>query len=170
MTGAKGLISATPMIEGGFSAGVQPESERSLPLAATQYVSATGVRWAWTASQLNAEGEERMIYSKAPAAYKPATRHALTFNTGVIGPDLEAAEDQGATRYGDYIDSRAQLFNDGSGHSGSSVVTDGFARLESGRSGRAGRRADRRGLLRRGRDLAAAHRDHRAPGGPARCG
>ncbi|MGP3683881.1 hypothetical protein ACTVZO_04070 [Streptomyces sp. IBSNAI002] len=130
--GAKGLISATPMSGDGFSAGVQPESERSLPLAATQYLSATGVRWAWTASQLGAEGEERMICTKGPVAYKPATRHALTFNTGVVGPDPEASDDQGATRYGDYIDSRVQLFNDGSGHSGSSVVTGGFARLESG--------------------------------------
>ncbi len=132
VTGAKGLISATPLDEGGFSAGAQPESERSLPLAATQYVSTTGVRWAWTASQLNGLGEERMIYMTRPVAYKPATRHTLNFNTGVVGPDLAAGEEQGAHRYGDYIDAGVQLFNDGSGHSGSSVITDGFARLESG--------------------------------------
>ncbi|MEU9256482.1 S8 family serine peptidase [Streptomyces sp. NPDC048270] len=132
VTGAKGVVSATPLDAEGFSAGVQPESERSLPLAATQYVSTTGVRWAWTASQLNGLGEERMVYTASPVAYKPGTRHTLHFNTGVVGPDLAAGGEQGANRYGDYIDAGVLLFNDGSGHAGSSVTTDGFARLESG--------------------------------------
>ncbi|OEJ30694.1 S8 family peptidase [Streptomyces subrutilus] len=117
VTGAKGVVGATPLDGEGFSAGAQPESERSLPLAAAQYVNTAGVRWAWTASQLNALREERMIYTTGPVAYKPGSRHTLHFNTGVVGPDLAAGEEQGANRYGDYIDARVQLFNDGSGHS-----------------------------------------------------
>ncbi|MFD9408718.1 S8 family serine peptidase [Streptomyces sp. NPDC059989] len=132
VSGAKGLVHMTPMDERGFTAGEQVPDEQSLPLATTQYVSTAGVRWSWVASQLNAQGEARIVFTKDPVAYKPGTRHTLDFNTGVVGPDLEAGSDQAASRNGDYLDTRVQLFNDGSGHSGSSVVTEGFSRLESG--------------------------------------
>ncbi|WP_328663601.1 S8 family serine peptidase [Streptomyces sp. NBC_00328] len=132
VTGAKGQIWVTPTDRSGYGVGTREPVAQSLPLATTQYVSTTGVRWLWSAVQVDAQGEGRINYSKGPVVYRPGTRHTLNFNTGVVGPDLEAGNEQGATRYGDYIDARVQLFNDGSGHSGSSVVTDGFARLESG--------------------------------------
>ncbi|MFE1292225.1 S8 family serine peptidase [Streptomyces sp. NPDC058751] len=132
VTGAKGRIWVTPTDRSGYGVGTQDPVEQSLPLTSTQYVSTTGVRWHWSAAQLNAQDEQRIIYSKGPVSYRPGTRHTLNFNTGVVGPDLEAGNEQNASRYGDYIDASVQLFNDGSGHSGSSVVTDGFARLESG--------------------------------------
>ncbi|MEV6583946.1 S8 family serine peptidase [Streptomyces sp. NPDC051582] len=132
VTGAKGRIRVTPTDAEGFGAGVWDPVDQDVPLSATQYVSTTGVRWSWSASQVNAQGEERMIYSEGPVAYKPAARRTLVFNTGVVGPDLEAGNDQAADRSGDYVNSRVQLFNDGAGHSGSSVTTEGYARLESG--------------------------------------
>lgn len=132
VTGAKALIGATPTDEAGFTAGVQPPAEQSAPLATTHYVSTTGVRWHWTASQVNAQGESRIIYLHGPVTYKPATRYTLDFNTGVVGPDLAAGDEQGAHRYGDYIDATVLLFADGSGHAGQSYFTDGFVRLESG--------------------------------------
>ncbi|MYT23150.1 hypothetical protein GTW69_23170, partial [Streptomyces sp. SID7760] len=89
--------------------------DQEAPLAATQYLSTGGVRWSWSASQVNAQGEERIIYSEGPVAYKPAARRSLDFNTGVVGPDLEAGNDQVAERSGDYVSSRIQLFNDGAG-------------------------------------------------------
>ncbi|MGW8780296.1 S8 family serine peptidase [Streptomyces sp. NPDC055796] len=132
VTGVKGRIRVTPTDADGFGVGVWDPVDQSLPLAATSYVSTAGVRWSWNASQVDARGEERIIYLEGPVAYKPATRRTLNFNTGVVGPDLEAGDDQDATRGGDYISSRVQLFNDGAGHSGSSAITDGFSRLESG--------------------------------------
>ncbi|MFJ3922227.1 hypothetical protein [Streptomyces sp. NPDC090022] len=134
VTGAKARIWVTPTDPGGFGTGVWEPADQSLPLAATTYVSAAGVRWTWYAAQVDAEGEGRIAYTEGPVAYRPGSRHTLKFNTGVVGPDLDAGAgaDQGAHRTGDYLDTRVQLFNDGAGHSGSSVVTDGFARLESG--------------------------------------
>ncbi|GHI82797.1 hypothetical protein Sxan_01610 [Streptomyces xanthophaeus] len=132
VTGARSQIWAVPLDESGFGIGVRDPIEQSLPLARTLYVSAGGVRWNWDASQLDAQGEVRISYSMQPVAFKAGVRHVLNFNTGVVGPDLGASAEAGATRYGDHIDANLQLFNDGSGHSGYSYVTGGFTRLESG--------------------------------------
>lgn len=132
VAGAKGRIRVTPTDADGFGAGVWDPVDQDVPLASTQYVSTAGVRWSWNASQVNAQGEERIMYTEGPVAYGPATRRTLNFNTGVVGPDLGAGEDQGAVRSGDSIDTRVPLFDDGAGHAGSSVTTGGFARLESG--------------------------------------
>ncbi|MFD7099483.1 S8 family peptidase [Streptomyces xanthophaeus] len=132
VTGARSQIWAVPLDESGFGIGVRDPIEQGLPLARTLYVSAGGVRWNWDASQLGAQGEVRISYSMQPVAFKAGVRHVLNFNTGVVGPDLGASAEAGATRYGDHIDANLQLFNDGSGHSGYSYVTGGFTRLESG--------------------------------------
>ncbi|WP_369270358.1 S8 family serine peptidase [Streptomyces sp. R11] len=134
VTGAKGQVHMTPMDERGWTVSTQEPLEQKLPQATTHYLSTADVRWSWTATQLNARGEERMQYTKEWVAYKPGSSHTLRFNTGVIGPDLAAGspEQQGAERTGDYISARIPLFNDGSGNPGSSIVTGGFARLESG--------------------------------------
>jgi hypothetical protein len=133
-TGARGQVHITPMDERGRTVGTQEPLEQKLPQATTHYLSTAGVRWSWTATQLNARGEERMQYTKEWVAYKPGSSHTLRFNTGVVGPDLAAGspEQQGAERTGDHISAKVPLFNDGSGNPGSSVVTGGFARLESG--------------------------------------
>ncbi|MET9665135.1 S8 family serine peptidase [Streptomyces sp. NPDC006475] len=134
VTGAKGQVHITPLDELGTNIGSPEPQEQKLPQATTHYLSAAGVRWAWTATQLNALSEPRIIYSKAGVAYKPGSSHTLNFNTGVVGPDLAAGSpgEQGAERTGDYISARIPLFNDGSGNLGSSTVTSGFAKLESG--------------------------------------
>ncbi|WP_189781218.1 S8 family peptidase [Streptomyces capitiformicae] len=134
VTGAKGQVHITPLDELGSSVGIQEPQEQKLPQATTHYLSTAGVRWSWTAAQLNARNEVRIIYTKKQVTYKPGSSHTLRFNTGVVGPDIAAGspEEQGANRTGDYIDARIPLFNDGSGNPGSSTVTTGFARLESG--------------------------------------
>ncbi|MGI3200303.1 hypothetical protein ACRJ4W_20935 [Streptomyces sp. GLT-R25] len=134
VTGAKGLVHITPLDERGISVGIQDPQEQNLPRTTTHYLSAEGVRWSWKAAQLNAGGEERIVHTKEWVAYKPGSSHTLKFNTGVAGPDLAAGspELQGAERTGDYLSARIPLFNDGSGNPGSSVVTSGFTRLESG--------------------------------------
>ncbi|MFG2622525.1 S8 family serine peptidase [Streptomyces sp. NPDC048507] len=132
VTGAKALISAVPTDADGFTVGAPESAAQDLPLASAQFVSAGDVRWSWTASQLNAQGEPRIGYTAGPLSYRPGARYAADFNTPVVGPDLAAGDQQGALRTGDSLDARIQLFNDGAGHSGSSVVTDGFSRLESG--------------------------------------
>ncbi|MDX3129184.1 S8 family serine peptidase [Streptomyces europaeiscabiei] len=134
VTGARGLVHITPLDELGNSVGIQEPQEQKLPRATTHYLNTAGVRWSWTASQLNAGSEVRMTYSKERVTYKPGSSHTLRFNTGVVGPDLVAGrpEKQGVRRTGDYIDARIPLFNDGGGNPGSSIVTSGFARLESG--------------------------------------
>ncbi|MER7661050.1 MULTISPECIES: S8 family serine peptidase [unclassified Streptomyces] len=134
VTGARGQVHITPLDDLGTSIGIQEPQEQKLPQATTHYLSAAGVRWAWTATQLNALSEPRMIYSKPGVAYKPGSSHTLNFNTGVVGPDLAAGTpgEQGAERTGDHISARIPLFNDGSGNPGSSTVTSGSAKLESG--------------------------------------
>ncbi|MGP4009274.1 S8 family peptidase [Streptomyces sp. 4N124] len=135
VTGAKGLVHITPLDDLGSGVGIPEPQEQKLPQATTHYLSTTGVRWSWTAAQLDSRSEEvRMQYTKKEVTYKPGSSHALKFNTGVVGPDLAAGgpDEQGANRTGDYIDTRIPLFNDGSGNPGSSIVTRGFARLESG--------------------------------------
>ncbi|MFD3306865.1 S8 family serine peptidase [Streptomyces sp. NPDC058694] len=134
VTGAKGLVHITPLDERGISVGIQDPQEQNLPQTTTHYLSAEGVHWSWKAAQLNSGGEERIVHTKEWVTYKPGSSHTLRFNTGVAGPDLAAGspEQQGAERTGDYLSARIPLFNDGSGNPGSSIVTDGFARLESG--------------------------------------
>lgn len=132
VTGAKGLVFATPTGDDGFTSGITDPAERSLPLASTHYVSTAGVRWSWVASQLDARGEGRIIYMQNEASYQGGKRYTLNFNTGVVGPDLDAGEEQGAWRTGDYLDAYVGLFHDGSGHEGSSLSAGGFTRLESG--------------------------------------
>ncbi|MFJ7159887.1 S8 family peptidase [Streptomyces sp. NPDC101118] len=131
VTTAKGVLYASPADEAGYSVGIQ-ESTTTLPAATTQYLSTEGVRWSWIASQNNARNEGRFIFTKGMTAYKPGKRYTLNFNTGVVGPDLAAGTDQEAARTGNYVNAYLQLFNDGAGHSGSSVTTGGFTRLESG--------------------------------------
>lgn len=133
VTGAKSMIRAVPYDDTGFALGMWQPIEETLPLTSTQYVSAKGYRWTWDASQTNAQGDYRLGYTTDMTAYKPGSSNALDFNTGVVGPSMEAGDHQsGATRYGNRIDANIQLFNDGSGHSGGSQVTGGFTRLESG--------------------------------------
>ncbi|ANS70630.1 subtilisin-like protease [Streptomyces lincolnensis] len=134
VTGAQGQVHITPMDEDGFTVNIKEPALLDLPYATTHYLSTTGVRWSWQAAQFNADGEARMSYAKDWVAYKPGSSHTLRFNTGVVGPDLAAGspEQQGAERTGDHISAMIPLFNDGSGNPGSSTVTGGFARLESG--------------------------------------
>lgn len=134
VTGAKGQVHITPLDERGMNVGIQDPQVQNLPQSTTHYLTTADVRWSWTAVQLNAGGEVRMLYSKDWVTYKPGSTHTLRFNTGVVGPDLGAGspEEQGAERTGDLISARIPLFNDGSGNLGSSIVTSGFARLESG--------------------------------------
>ncbi|WP_147998933.1 S8 family peptidase [Streptomyces sp. uw30] len=134
VTGAKGQVAIRPMDERGMTIDASEPQEQKLPQATTHYLSTAGVRWSWTAAQLNAGSEVRMLYTKELVTYKPGSSHTLRFNTGVVGPDLAAGspQEQGAERTGDYISARIPLFNDGSGNPGSSIVTGGFARLESG--------------------------------------
>ncbi|MGX1908273.1 S8 family serine peptidase [Streptomyces phaeochromogenes] len=134
VTGAKGLVHITPLDERGISVGIRDPQEQNLPQSTTHYLSAEGVRWSWKAAQLNSGGEERIVHTKDWVAYKPGSSHTLRFNTGVAGPDLAAGspEQQGAERTGDYLSAKIPLFNDGSGNPGSSIVTGGFTRLESG--------------------------------------
>jgi hypothetical protein len=134
VTGAKGRVHITPMDEHGDTVGIAEPQEQKLPRSTTHYLSTDGVRWSWTAAQLNARGDERMLFTKERVTYKPGSSQSLRFNTGVVGPDLAAKgpQAQGAERTGDHIHARVLLFNDGSGNQGSSTVTSGFARLESG--------------------------------------
>lgn len=132
VTGAKGQIYVTPVDEQGFTTGVQDPEPMGLPVVRTYYVNTEGLRWSWAAVQLNSEGEQRIDLTQNEVSYKPGKSYALKFNTGVVGPDLKAGEEQGATRTGDYLDTNVGLFNDGSGHEGYSFYADGFARLESG--------------------------------------
>ncbi|WP_327250658.1 S8 family peptidase [Streptomyces sp. NBC_01244] len=133
VTGAKGLLYATPTDAKGYTSGVQDPAERSLPLASTQYVNTEGgVRWSWVASQIDSKGEPRVVYTHDLRSYKAGHRYTLNFNTGVVGPDLEAGKEQAATRSGDYVDFNVGLFNDGAGHEGYSITTGGVTRLESG--------------------------------------
>jgi hypothetical protein len=134
VTGVKGQVHITPLDDLGSSVGIQDPPVQTLPRAGTHYLSTAGVRWSWTATQLDAGSEARMIYTKQRVTYKPGSSHTLRFNTGVVGPDLAARgpEEQDARRIRDYIDARIALFNDGGGNPGSSIVTSGFARLESG--------------------------------------
>lgn len=134
VTGAKGLVHITPLDDLGSGVGIPDPEEQKLPRTTTHYLSTAGVRWSWTAAQLDSRSEVRMQYTKKEVTYKPGSSQALRFNTGVVGPDLAARgpEEQGANRTGDFIDARIALFNDGSGNPGSSIVTRGFSRLESG--------------------------------------
>ncbi|KOG29635.1 hypothetical protein AQJ84_38990 [Streptomyces resistomycificus] len=134
VTGAKGQVHITPLDEDGRSIGIGEPPEQTLPKATTHYLSTAGVRWSWRASQLNARSEVRMVYTKEEVTYKPGSRHTLSFNTGVVGPNLAAGSphQQGAERMGDTILAMIPLFNDGGGNPGSSMLTSGFTRLESG--------------------------------------
>ncbi|WSK24902.1 S8 family peptidase [Streptomyces sp. NBC_01298] len=132
VAGTKGQITAIATDDQGYTAGVQDPPVQSLPLASTQYVSTEGVRWSWTASQLDSGGEVRTIYTHNRVSYKPGKSYTLNFNTGVVGPDLEAGDEQGGWRTGNYMDANVGLFNDGGGHEGYSIPTGGFTRLESG--------------------------------------
>ncbi|WP_063786341.1 S8 family serine peptidase [Streptomyces acidiscabies] len=130
-TGAKGQVHIRPLDEQGDSVGIAEPPERKLPLSTTHFLNTDGVRWSWTAAQVDGRGEVRTLYTQDAVTYKAGSRQTLLFNTGVIGPDL-AAKGQAAERTGDRISARVALFVDGGGHAGAPVVTKGFARLESG--------------------------------------
>ncbi|MFF3212727.1 S8 family serine peptidase [Streptomyces sp. NPDC002886] len=132
VAGTKGQITAMATDDRGYTAGVHDAPVQSLPLASTQYVSTEGVRWSWTASQLDSGGEVRTIYTHNRVSYKPGKSYTLNFNTGVVGPDLDAGDEQGGWRTGNYLDANVGVFNDGGGHEGYSIPTGGFTRLESG--------------------------------------
>ncbi|MFI1722620.1 S8 family serine peptidase [Streptomyces sp. NPDC020489] len=134
VTDAKGRVDIRPLDERGSSFDIEEPRAQKLPQSTTHYLSTEGVRWSWTATQLNARNEERMVFTKQKVTYRPGSSQTLRFNTGVVGPDLAAKspDGKGAERTGDHISARIPLFNDGSGNTGSSVVTGGFARLESG--------------------------------------
>ncbi|QNP68997.1 S8 family serine peptidase [Streptomyces roseirectus] len=130
--GVRGRVHITPLDPDGDTAGIAEPQEQKLPRSTTHYLSADGVRWSWTAAQVDARGEARVEYTKERVTYKAGSSQVLRFNTGVVGPDLAAKGPQGADRTGDLISARISLFNDGSGNPGTSVVAKGFARLESG--------------------------------------
>jgi hypothetical protein len=134
VTGARGRVQITPLDDRGNTILVEEPPARKLPLSTTHYLTTAGVRWSWKAAQLDARSEVRMLYAKESVTYKPGSSHTLRFNTGVVGPDLAAGspQERGAERTGDRINARVPLLDDGSGNPGSSVVTGGFARLESG--------------------------------------
>ncbi|MFC8196141.1 S8 family serine peptidase [Streptomyces sp. NPDC057298] len=134
VTGVKGQVRITPLDADGRSIGIGEPPEQTLPRSTTHYLSTAGVRWSWRALQLDARSEARMIYTKDEVTYRPGSSHTLKFNTGVVGPDLAAGSphQQGAERIGDSVLAMVPLFNDGGGNLGSSTVTKGFARLESG--------------------------------------
>jgi subtilisin family serine protease len=134
VTGAKGRVHIRPLDELGNGMPLQEPSQQKLPLSTTRYLSTAGVRWSWTATQLDARSEARMIYRKERVTYKPGSSQTLKFNTAVVGPDLPPGglDGQGAERTGDTISAMIPLFTDSSGHPGFSAVTGGVARLESG--------------------------------------
>ncbi|WP_157878047.1 S8 family serine peptidase [Streptomyces torulosus] len=134
VTGAKGRVHIRPLDELGNSMPIQEPQQQKLPLSTTHYLSTAGVRWSWTATQLDARSEARMVHRKERVTYKPGSSQTLKFNTAVVGPDLPPGgrDGQGAERTGDTISAMIPLFTDSSGHPGFSAVTGGVARLESG--------------------------------------
>lgn len=131
VTGRKGTVSAVPIGAGDYSSELQEQTNLSLPAAGTTYVNTAGLRWFWSATQLDAAGEVSINHNANPVAYKPGKSYTATFNTGVVGPDLRAEAIQGARRAGNSMDAYVRLFNDGAGHAGDSVLTGGFSKLES---------------------------------------
>ncbi|MEV0504486.1 S8 family serine peptidase [Streptomyces spectabilis] len=128
----KGTLTATPIGADDYSPTVPSQATLSLPSSGTSYVSTKDVRWSWAMGQLDDAGGLSIGYGADPIAYKPGKRYTLNFNTGVVGPDLNADERQGALRAGNSMNAYVQLFSDGAGHSGQSPVTKGSTRLESG--------------------------------------
>ncbi|MHC5906230.1 S8 family serine peptidase [Streptomyces sp. S6] len=127
VSGVKGQVSIKPVDRQGDSVGIAEPPALKLPLSSTHYLNTDGVRWFWTATQLDGRGAARVVYERGPVTYKPGSRQTLLFNTGVIGPGLAAVE-----RARDSLATRAELFFDGGGNSGRPAGTKGFARLESG--------------------------------------
>ncbi|PWG14100.1 peptidase S8 [Streptomyces sp. V2] len=127
VTGTKGQVHIKPVDEQGDSVGIAEPAELKLPLSTTHYLNTDGVRWSWTATQLDGRGEVRTVHTKGPVTYKPGSRQTLLFNTGVVGPGAATLD-----RTGDQLGARVELFVDGGGNPGAPVVTKGFARLESG--------------------------------------
>lgn len=130
--GRKGTLSATPIGMNGYSPSLQQLTELKLPASGTSYVNTKDLRWSWSMAQLDGAGASTIDYGTDAVAYKAGKRYTLNFNTGVVGPDLNADDGQGARRAGNSMDAYVQLFSDGAGHAGSSVTTGGFTRLESG--------------------------------------
>lgn len=83
-------------------------------------------------SQLDGTGSSTIDYGADTVSYKAGKRYTLNFDTGIVGPDLNADDGRGARRAGNAMDAYVQLFSDGAGHAGSSLTTGGFTRLESG--------------------------------------
>ncbi|HEY8981051.1 MAG TPA: S8 family serine peptidase [Streptomyces sp.] len=127
VSGAKGQVSIKPVDKQGDSVGIAEPPALKLPLSTTHYLNTDGVRWSWTATQLDGRGTSRVTYSKGPVTYKPGSRQTLLFNTGVVGPGSATTE-----RTGDSLATRVDLFVDGGGNTGRPATTKGFARLESG--------------------------------------
>ncbi|WP_416975506.1 S8 family serine peptidase [Streptomyces sp. 4F14] len=127
VAGVKGQVSITPVDEQGDTVGIAEPPALGLPRSTTHYLNTDGVRWTWTAAQVDARGEARTVYTRGPVTYKPGSRQTLLFNTGVVGPGAATVE-----RTGDQLGARVSLFVDGGGNPGTPAVTKGFARLESG--------------------------------------
>ncbi|MFD4476758.1 S8 family serine peptidase [Streptomyces sp. NPDC058471] len=130
--GRKGTLSATPIGTNDYNPPLQPLTELKLPASGTSYVNTNDLRWSWSMAQLDGAGASTIDYGTDAVAYKAGKRYTLNFNTGVVGPDLNADDGQGARRAGNSMDAYIQLFSDAAGHAGSSVTTGGFTRLESG--------------------------------------
>ncbi|MER5252667.1 S8 family peptidase [Streptomyces sp. NPDC002855] len=130
--GRKGTLSATPIGTNDYNPPLQPVTRLKLPASGTSYVNTKDLRWTWSMAQLDDAGDSTIDYGTDAVAYKAGKRYTLNFNTGVVGPDLDADDGQGARRAGNAMDAYVQLFSDGAGHAGSSVTTGGFTRLESG--------------------------------------
>ncbi|GGV11030.1 S8 family peptidase [Streptomyces spectabilis] len=128
----KGTLTATPIGADGYSPTVPSQATLSLPSSGTSYVTTKDVRWSWAMGQLDDAGGLSIGYGADVVTYKAGKRYTLNFNTGVVGPDLNADERQGALRAGNSMNAYVQLFSDGAGHSGQSPVTKGSTRLESG--------------------------------------
>ncbi|WP_409062297.1 S8 family serine peptidase [Streptomyces sp. SYP-A7185] len=130
--GRKGTLSATPIGANDYNPPLQPVTKLKLPASGTSFINTKGLRWSWSMAQLDDAGDSTIDYGTGTVAYKAGKRYTLNFNTGVVGPDLDADDGQGARRAGNSMDAYIQLFGDGAGHAGSSVTTGGFTRLESG--------------------------------------
>ena len=112
-----------------------------LPLSTTEYVLDNGVKWSFRTWQMFGEGRDRVSESflmRMPRTWQAGRSYTERFNTGVFGPTMPAAGDQGperglpgVVRYGNVIRAFTPLFGDGSGHWGLSDHTSVTSSLQA---------------------------------------
>ncbi|MER6998123.1 S8 family serine peptidase [Streptomyces sp. NPDC000410] len=121
--GKTGELQATGWPGGLEFVGVLNGARQKLPSTRTLYVSVLDqALWDIGFFQLRGEGDSESIevaYWAQSQTFQAGKKHALTFNTGVVGPQL-AHELDGIKRDGNEIYGRLPVFADGKGHWGGS--------------------------------------------------